>query len=81
MFQNEHRKGSALRENMNNLTTYEQKRKYRLERAKARLAEIQKSKKHVKSWRNIDKNKGMYVCFATLVESQGFLVDADGAQR
>ena len=45
------------------------------------LGQLEIKKVHEKSWQTIDTNKGVYKCFAKLVEGQGFTFDPKGAVR
>lgn len=67
--------GAAYRE----CKTHQAKLAFRKEWAEQRLQEAQESKTEKKSWRQMDANNGTYVCFAKLVENQGYQYDPTGA--
>jgi len=57
------------------------KAEFRLDWAKRQHASIVSTSSHSKVWEDVDIQMGEYVCFAMLVEANGFTFDPDGAVR
>jgi hypothetical protein len=57
------------------------KRQWRVDWASRMHAKLTEGKRHDKSWAQVNKEKGTYICFAVMVEKLGYMFDPQGAVR
>ena len=80
-FQRAHKTGTAAHKEYNADRSFAAKQAFRVAWAKSQLTQIRESRKHVRSWEKVSRECGEFVCFAKLVENQGWHCDPKGAVK
>lgn len=80
-FQRAHKKGSAAAIEYAKCKSHEEKRIFRQQWAAKRFTEIKMQKREMRSWREVDIERGEYMPLARLIECEGYAFDPIGAMK